>query len=147
MSVIGATLGTGVGRHQALHGLVIDHLISARVVTASGDLVTASAIENADLFWALRGAGVFFGVVVEATYRVHDLTHNGECQDSTLVFPLVAAETVLQVLASLDDRKALPNELMISAACAWEPRMDGVCALFIDLNVRRAELTHPHRAS
>lgn len=129
MSVIGATLGTGVGRYQALHGLVIDHLISARVVTASGDLVTASATENADLFWALRGAGVFFGVVVEATYRLHDLTHNGQCQDSTLVFPLAAAEPVLQALTSLDDRKPLPNEVMITAAFAWEPRMDAVCAL------------------
>lgn len=126
MSCIGSTLGGGIGRYQALHGLLIDHLISARVVTASGDLITASRTENTDLFWALRGAGVFFGIVVEATYRLHDLTNSGECQDCTMVFPLAAAEPVLQALVDVDERGKLPNELMVSAAFAWEPRMNAV---------------------
>lgn len=96
------------------------------MVTASSALVTASRTENADLFWALRGAGVFFGIVVEATYRLHDLTNNGECQDSTMVFPLAAAEPVLQTLVDIDDGGELPNDLMVSAAFAWEPRMNAV---------------------
>ncbi|GAP88228.1 putative FAD-binding domain-containing protein [Rosellinia necatrix] len=66
---VGLTVGAGVGRWQGTMGLVIDHLISARVVTAKGDLITVSEKENADLFWGLRGAGANLGIVTSATYR------------------------------------------------------------------------------
>ena len=118
VSVIGATLGTGVGRYQALHGLLIDNLISARVVTASGSLVTASNSENADLFWALRGAGVFFGVVVEATYRIHDLTSGGQCQNADLVFPLAAVERFMKAIKVLDDEGKVPSKLLVTVVFA-----------------------------
>lgn len=61
--VIGVTLGGGAGRYQGTYGLMIDALVSARLVTAQGEMVEVSKTENPDLFWAIRGAGANFGIV------------------------------------------------------------------------------------
>lgn len=53
-----------------------DTLLSAQVVTAEVQLVTANTTEHADLFWGLRGGGGNFGVVVSLEYRLHPLTHD-----------------------------------------------------------------------
>lgn len=67
----GFTLGGGMGRTDRMMGLAIDNLLAATVVTASGDIVRASADENTDLFWGLRGGGGNFGVVTEFVFRLH----------------------------------------------------------------------------
>jgi len=67
----GFTLGGGVGRTDRKMGLAIDNLLAATVVTARGDVVRASAEENADLFWGLRGGGGNFGIVTDFVYRLH----------------------------------------------------------------------------
>jgi FAD/FMN-containing dehydrogenase len=67
--VAGLTLGGGIGWIMRKHGLSIDQLLSVDLVTAAGEFVTASADENAELFWGVRGGGGNFGIVTEFQFR------------------------------------------------------------------------------
>jgi FAD/FMN-containing dehydrogenase len=68
--VAGFTIGSGSGWLERKMGLAADNLRAARVLTADGDIVKASATENPDLFWALRGGGGNFGIVVEFEFAL-----------------------------------------------------------------------------
>jgi UDP-N-acetylenolpyruvoylglucosamine reductase len=69
--VSGLTLGGGLGWLVRKHSLALDNLVSADVVTADGQLLIASASQNEDLFWGLRGGGGNFGVVTSFEFQVH----------------------------------------------------------------------------
>jgi hypothetical protein len=73
--ISGATLGGGTGWLMGKYGLAIDNVLSFELVTAEGQMLKASATENPDLFWALRGGGGNFGIVTIIEYQLHPLGH------------------------------------------------------------------------
>jgi FAD/FMN-containing dehydrogenase len=106
--VAGLTLGGGIGWIQRKHGLSVDHLRSVDVVTADGELLKASADENEDLFWGVRGGGGNFGIVTEFEF---DLVPLGP---TVLAGPIFwAMEDSPEVLRFYRDWVAdAPDELM-----------------------------------
>ncbi|KAJ0418289.1 hypothetical protein BJY00DRAFT_325145 [Aspergillus carlsbadensis] len=100
VGLIGATLGAGIGRLSGTQGLMIDALLSVRVITAAGSLLTASETSNPDLFWAIRGAGANFGIVTSATYRLTPETSTYTSVD--FIFPAASNGTVFEWFADVD---------------------------------------------
>jgi FAD/FMN-containing dehydrogenase len=92
--VAGLTLGGGFGWLSRRHGMTVDNLESAEVVTAAGEVVRASATEHPDLFWALRGGGGNFGVVTRFEYGLHPVGPNVLC--GLIVYPFSEAGSVLR---------------------------------------------------
>lgn len=114
--IAGLTLGGGVGWLHSRHGLTVDNLLSADVVLADGRFVTASAGENEDLFWALRGGGGNFGVVTSFEYRLHPVT---EVLAGPVFHP---AERAVDVLRFYRDFTAdLPDELAVYSGFLTDP--------------------------
>jgi len=91
--VAGLTLGGGFGWLSRKHGMTVDNLIAAEVVTADGRVVHASADEHPDLFWALRGGSGNFGVVTRFEFRLHEVGPN--VLAGFIVYPRSQAKSVL----------------------------------------------------
>lgn len=122
--VAGLTLGGGIGHLIGLHGLTLDNLVAATVVTADGSVVRASDDENGELFWALRGGGGNFGVVVDFTFRVHPV---GRLLGGLLTFRLEEAESVFASWRDL--MAAAPDQLVCFALVARSGYTDRVGAV------------------
>jgi FAD/FMN-containing dehydrogenase len=92
--VAGLTLGAGFGWLSRKHGMTIDNLESAEVVTASGEVLHANAAEHPDLFWALRGGSGNFGAVTRFEFRLHPVGPN--LLSGLVVYPVAEGKSVLQ---------------------------------------------------
>jgi len=113
----GLTLGGGFGRLARKFGMSIDNLESADVVTADGQLRHASAKENADLFWAVRGGGGNFGVVTNFEFRLHPMRR--EVIAGTVSYPIARAREVLGMYS--DYALSAPDELYMDPALSAPP--------------------------
>ncbi len=92
--IAGLTLGGGFGWLSRKHGMTVDNLVAADVVTADGDFVRASESEHPDLFWALRGGGGNFGIVTRFEFRAHPV--GPEVVSGLVVYPLAEAPAALR---------------------------------------------------
>jgi FAD/FMN-containing dehydrogenase len=108
--IAGLTLGGGIGWLTGKCGLACDNVISADVVTAEGEFLKASADENADLFWALRGGGGNFGIITSLEYQLRP------------VEPIVLAGMVLHPMAQAREVLRFYREFtrdLVDEACSW----------------------------
>src|SRR5215216_1659044 len=110
----GLTTGGGIGFMVRKYGLAIDNLLAAQVVTASGEIVTASADEHPDLFWAIRGGGGNAGIVTELVFRLAPV---GQILGGELMLP--ASREVLR--GYLDYATSAPDDLTTIANLMYAP--------------------------
>jgi FAD/FMN-containing dehydrogenase len=119
--IAGLTLGGGLGWLMSKHGLALDNLLSAEIVTAEGKVLTASAEENPDLFWGVRGGGGNFGVAASLEYRLHPV---GPVITGGLVaHPFDRARDVLRFFR--DVTRSLPDDMMAVAGLIHAPDGSG----------------------
>jgi hypothetical protein len=109
----GLTLGGGVGWLERKYGLTIDQLLSVDVVTTEGELVSASADENPDLFWGLRGGGGNFGIVTEFEFRLNPV--GPMVLAGPVLWPMEDAPQVLRFYR--DWIRDVPEELTTIVTC------------------------------
>jgi FAD/FMN-containing dehydrogenase len=112
----GLTLGGGVGFLVRRHGLTIDNLLAAEVVTADGRVLQVDAETHPDLFWAIRGGGGNFGVATRFRYRLHELP---SIVGGMLLLP-GSAEVIEALVATAE---AAPEELSLIANVMVAPPM------------------------
>ena len=115
----GFTLGGGLGRTDRLHGLAVDNVAGATVVTADGEVRRASAEENPDLFWAIRGGGGNFGVVTRFDFTLHPF--NPDIYGGVLVWSFDQAKDVLRFWVEFNE--TLPNSANVEPQ--WYVNDDG----------------------
>jgi FAD/FMN-containing dehydrogenase len=115
--VAGFTLGGGIGWLMRKHGLACDNLRSAEVVTADGQVLTASATENPDLLWGLRGGGGNFGVVTSFEFDLHPV--GPTVASGPVFYPGDRAEEILRFYREFV--KTVPDELTTFANLLTAP--------------------------
>ena len=99
--VIGAMLGGGHGRLQGRYGLLLDQMLSARVILHNGTVVTASTTQNPDLFWGLRGAGHNLGIVTEATIQIYPVSNGGNHYNAVTFYEDYQLESIFGAMNNI----------------------------------------------
>jgi FAD/FMN-containing dehydrogenase len=127
--VVGLTLGGGLGWLMGKHGLSIDNLISADVVTADGQLRKASVADHPDVFWAIRGGGGNFGVVTSVEYKLHQVSL---VLGGLILYPLDQARDMLRFYR--DFCATLPDEGEAYAGLLTIPQGMPVGAMLLGYN-------------
>jgi FAD/FMN-containing dehydrogenase len=125
----GLTLGGGLGWLAGKHGLACDNLLSVDLVTADSTMVTASATENAELFWGLRGGGGNFGIVTSFEYRLHPV---GPLLAGPVFYPFAKAKEALALYR--DFATSIPDEVNTVAALMNSPDGDPLAAIVVCYN-------------
>jgi FAD/FMN-containing dehydrogenase len=127
--IVGLTLGGGLGWLMGEHGLTIDNLISADVVTVDGQFRKTSAVDHPDLFWALRGGGGNFGVVTSLEYQLHEIS---QVLGGLVLYPLDQTRDMLRFYR--DFCTTLPDEAEAYAALLTAPQGMPVGAMLLGYN-------------
>ncbi|KAI1099519.1 hypothetical protein F4804DRAFT_345472 [Jackrogersella minutella] len=117
VSVVGATLGGGLGRLEGLHGLTSDALLSVRMALWNGTIIEASNLVTQDLFWGVRGVDQNFGIIIGALFKTYPTTNRGMQYSSDLNFTADKLEAVLNV----------PDNLLA-------PQLDAALAIAISIS-------------
>jgi FAD binding domain/Berberine and berberine like len=125
----GLTLGGGLGWLAGKYGLACDNLLSVDLVTAEGRILKASADENAELFWGLRGGGGNFGIVTSFEYRLHAV---GRLLAGPVLYPFAKAKEALALYR--DFATSIPDELNTVAALMNSPDGDPLAAVVVCYN-------------
>lgn len=116
-------LGGGIGRLLGLNGLMIDALVSARIVTADGQILEVSETSNSDLFWGVRGAGQNFGIITSATLKLTPLYKSGVWTSADLIFTPEKNVTFFNTLAGM---LPLPPQLTVETVINYNTTLDHV---------------------
>ncbi|MGQ0641565.1 MAG: FAD-binding oxidoreductase [Gemmatimonadaceae bacterium] len=122
----GLVTGGGFGRVARRFGLSIDNLVSVNVVTADGEFRRASATENPDLFWGVRGGGGNFGIVTSFEFLLHPMQRQVLAGD--IVYPIARAKEVLTIFAEYGPQ--VPDELDLGCVVTLPPGGEPGVALF-----------------
>lgn len=120
--VSGLTLGGGINWLQRKYGLAIDQLLSVDLITAEGEFVKASASENPELFWGVRGGGGNFGIVTEFEFRLNPV--GPTVLAGPIFWPIEEAPEVLRFYREWISEA--PDELMTIASCRKAPPLSFV---------------------
>jgi FAD/FMN-containing dehydrogenase len=112
--IAGLTLGGGQGWLRRTYGMTCDSLLSADLITADGEFITASDTERADLFWALRGGGGNFGIVTDFEYRLHPV--GPVVTYAAAMYPI---ETAPAVLSAFRDYVDTAPDAVNASATLW----------------------------
>jgi hypothetical protein len=127
--IAGLTLGGGIGWLAGKYGLSCDNLLSMDMVTASGTFLTASASENADLFWGVHGGSGNFGVVTSFEYQLHPV---GLLLAGLVLHPFDRAQETLRFYR--DFARSLPDEVNTIGALLTSPEGTSVAAIAVCYN-------------
>lgn len=120
----GYTLGGGIGPYSGLYGPTSDSVLSIEMVTGTGQFLTVSETQNANLFWGMRGAGFNYGVVTSVTYNVHNATNGGQAMNADMTFLGSQNDSVWAAAQSFVGKQ--PKELSITFSVSYNATLGKV---------------------